>query len=184
MIDKSWFERDREDIVALCREYTFTNWRDQGGWQPCGVITGGKGSYFWDANGNRYLDLSSQFMCVTAGHQHPKIINAIIEQAQQLCYVDPRYATAPRAELGRLLAEITPKNLTKVFLCMSGSDANENALKDSQDVHREAQIYCYLSFISWCLTWGKYVDWRIATLVNRTRTSGSDSCASTLLLSM
>jgi taurine--2-oxoglutarate transaminase len=66
---------------------------------------------------------------VNAGHQHPKIVEAIREQAESLCYISPPFASHPRAELGRLLVEVTPKSLTKVFLSMSGSDANENALK-------------------------------------------------------
>jgi taurine--2-oxoglutarate transaminase len=129
MSNKGWTERNPEKVSELCREYSFTNWRDQGGWQPRKVVTGGRGSYFWDADGNRYLDLSSQFMCVNAGHQHPKIIEAINEQTQRLCYVDPRFATYPRAELGRLLAEVTPEKISKFFLCLSGSEANENAVK-------------------------------------------------------
>lgn len=129
MADFNWKTRNSAEVADLCKTHTLTNWRSQKGWEPRAVVAGGEGSYFWDVEGKRFLDFSSQYMCVNAGHQNPKIINAIKEQAEKICYVDPRHATHPRAELGRLLAEITPPNLNKFFICMSGSDANENALK-------------------------------------------------------
>jgi taurine--2-oxoglutarate transaminase len=129
MADKTWLKRNDKEVENLSHKFTFTNWHKQGEETPRAVVTGGKGSYFWDAEGKRYLDFSSQFICMNAGHQHPKIVEAICEQAKRLCYISPPFATHPRAELGRLLVEVTPKKLTKVFVSLSGSDANENALK-------------------------------------------------------
>jgi taurine--2-oxoglutarate transaminase len=136
MNNDNWKNRSAEKVAELCREYTLTNWRAQGGLKARAVVTGGSGSYFWDDDGRRFLDLSSQFMCVNAGHQNPKIVEAIADQASKLCYIDPRFATHPRAELGRLLAEVTPSNINKFFLCLSGSEANENALKIAKMVRR------------------------------------------------
>ena len=127
MADNAWQKLNRESVSDLCRRYTFTNNRIQGSWYPRGVIVGGEGSFLIDANGKRFLDFSSQYMCVNAGHNHPKIIEAIREQSERICYVDPRYATHARAELGQLLAEITPKNIQKSLICLSGSNANEHA---------------------------------------------------------
>ena len=122
-----WQEIEREIVIDRCRKYTFTNYRAQKTWTPRGVITGGDRSYLVDQDGRRTLDFSSQYMCANAGHNHPKIIEAINEQTKQICYVDPRHATHARAELGRLLAEITPKNIKKFIICLSGSDANDHA---------------------------------------------------------
>ena len=129
MTNPSWQNRDASEVANLSHEYTFTNYSIQGPTRPRAVVTGGAGSYFWDADGKRYLDFSSQFICVNAGHNHPKIVEAICEQAKRMCYISPPFTTHPRAELGRLLVEVTPPNLTKVFVSVSGADANENALK-------------------------------------------------------
>ena len=87
------------------------------------------GVYFWDADGKRYLDFSSQLMNVNIGHQHPHVIQAIQKQAAELAFAHPGIATAPRGEAGRLIAEVTPKNLNKTFFCLGGAEANENAIK-------------------------------------------------------
>ena len=126
-MQKSWEECSRAEVTELCKKHTFTNYCAQGSWTPRGVITASKGSFIFDENGKKYLDFSSQYMCVNAGHQNRKIIDAIKKQVDLLCYVDPRYATRPRAELGRLLAEITPNNIEKSIICLSGSDANDHA---------------------------------------------------------
>ncbi|MCJ7625035.1 MAG: aminotransferase class III-fold pyridoxal phosphate-dependent enzyme [Anaerolineaceae bacterium] len=147
MAEKGWQNLDRDSVIDLCRKYTFTNYRAQGNWEPRGVITGGRGSYIVDADGTRYLDFSSQYMCANAGHNHPKITAAIRKQTERICYVDPRYATHARAELGRLLAEITPKSIEKSIICLSGSDANDHAHQIArQFTGRNKFITTYRSF--------------------------------------
>jgi taurine--2-oxoglutarate transaminase len=129
MENQIWRDRSPEEVAKLSHDHTFFNWAVQGTTPPRAVITGGKGCYFWDTEGKRYLDFSSQFISVNAGHNHPKIKQAICEQVENLCYISPPFTTHARAEFGRLLVEVTPKRLTKVFASLSGSDANENALK-------------------------------------------------------
>ena len=147
MAKKAWQDRDRQTVAEMCRDYTFTNYRSQGSWKPRGVIVGGEGAYIIDANGERILDFSSQYMCVNAGHNHPKIVAAICDQANQHCFVDPRYATHPRAELGRLLAEVTPASIVKSIICMSGSDANDHAHQIArQFTGKDKFITTYRSF--------------------------------------
>jgi len=68
-------------------------------------------------------------MNVNIGHQHPKVVQAIQEQAAQLCFVQPALATEPRGRLGQMLAEVTPGNLKKTLFCLGGAEANENAIK-------------------------------------------------------
>ena len=127
MSNQTWQDRDKESVAEMCRRYTFTNYRSQGDWNPRGVIVDGEGSYIIDADGKRFLDFSSQYMCVNTGHNHPKVVEAICDQAKRVCFVDPRYATHPRAELGRLLEEVTPESIKKSIICLSGSDANDHA---------------------------------------------------------
>jgi len=117
-----------QEIVDLSKEYTFFSWSVQGQVNPIPVEKA-EGVYFWDAEGKRYLDFSSQLMNTNIGHQHPKVVKAIQEQAAKLCFVHPGNTTEVRAKLGKKLAEVTPGNLKKTFFALGGAEANENAIK-------------------------------------------------------
>ena len=92
-------------------------------------VAGGEGRYFWDYDGKRYLDFASQLVNVSIGHQHPKVVAAIKEQADKLCTIGPPMATEARSTLARMLAEVTPGDLTMSFFTNGGAEANENAIK-------------------------------------------------------
>lgn len=121
-------EMTSQEMVDLSREYTFFSWTVQSQAKPIPVKKA-KGVYFWDVDGKRYLDFSSQLMNTNIGHQHPKVVKAIKDQADDLCFVHPGNATAPRGLLGKKLAEVTPGKLKKTFYTLGGSEANENAIK-------------------------------------------------------
>ncbi len=121
-------ESRAQELIDLNRRYTFFSWSVQSAVKPLAVVRA-KGCYFWDAEGKRYLDFASQLMNVNTGHQHPKVVAAIKQQADKLCYAYPGLATEPRGELGRLLAEVTPGDLTKTFFTLGGADAVDNAIK-------------------------------------------------------
>jgi taurine--2-oxoglutarate transaminase len=97
---------DPAGIGQYERQYILNSWSAQKSFKPF-IISKAKGSCFWDEKGKRYLDFCSQLVNVNAGYQHPKIIQALKEQANKMCYVSPAFANENRAELGRLLAEIT-----------------------------------------------------------------------------
>jgi taurine--2-oxoglutarate transaminase len=92
-------------------------------------VAGAEGRYFWDYDGKRYLDFASQLVNVSLGHQHPKVVAAIKEQADRLTTIGPMMANEKRSELARLLAEVTPGDLTMSFFTNGGAEANENAIK-------------------------------------------------------
>ena len=117
-----------QQIVDLNRQYTLFSWSAQRAVHPI-PMTHAEGVYFWDADGRRYMDFSSQVMNVNVGHGHPKIIAAIKEQADRLLYAAPGFATDVRGELGQALAEIAPGDLHKSFFTLGGAEANENAIK-------------------------------------------------------
>jgi len=117
-----------DEIVQLSKEYTFFSWSIQSQVNPIPVEKA-DGVYFWDADGKKYIDFSSQLMNTNIGSQHPKVIKAIQDQAEKLCFVHPGNATAPRALLGKKLADVTPGKLKKTFFALGGSEANENAIK-------------------------------------------------------
>jgi taurine--2-oxoglutarate transaminase len=117
-----------QDIVNLNRQYTLFSWSVQSATNPI-PITRAQGVYFWDAQGKTYLDFSSQLMNLNIGHQHPKVVKAIQDQAAQLSYAHPGMATEARGLLGQKIARIAPGNLNKTFFCLGGAEANENAIK-------------------------------------------------------
>jgi taurine--2-oxoglutarate transaminase len=116
------------DIAQKNKDYTLVSWSAQGNWNPIPIVRG-EGVYVWDANGKRYLDWASQLVNVNIGHSHPHVVKAIQEQAAQLCYVNPSFATEPRGRLGEMLAEVTPGSLSKTFFTNGGADGIENAMK-------------------------------------------------------
>lgn len=117
-----------EEIVALSREHTFFSWSVQGAIDPI-AIDRAEGIYLYTPDGRRIIDFNSQLMSVNIGHGDRRVIDAITEQALKLQYVQPAFATEPRARLGAKLAEIMPGDLDKVFFTLGGAEAIENAIK-------------------------------------------------------
>jgi taurine--2-oxoglutarate transaminase len=115
-------------IVADAKEHVLYSWSVQSQINPI-AVAGAQGRHFWDYEGKRYLDFASQLVNLNIGHQHPKIIQAIKEQADQLCTIGPPMASESRSRLGRMLADVTPGDLSVSFFTNGGAEANENAIK-------------------------------------------------------
>ncbi|HEY4616200.1 MAG TPA: aspartate aminotransferase family protein, partial [Citricoccus sp.] len=96
--------------------------------QPMTVIKA-EGSYLWDGQGRRLLDFSSQLVNTNIGHQHPRVVEAIVDQARTLCTIAPAHVNDARSEAARLIAERTPGNLDHVFFTNGGADAVEHAIR-------------------------------------------------------
>ena len=119
---------NKDEIKSLSINYNLQSWSKQKGLNPIPVEKG-EGIYFWDLDGKRYSDMSSQLVNLNAGHGNRKIIDAIKEQAEKYCYISPSYASEPRARLAKMIIDLMPDNMGKVFFTNGGADANENALK-------------------------------------------------------
>jgi taurine--2-oxoglutarate transaminase len=117
-----------QHVRELDKEYVLHSWSVQSQIAPISVA-GGLGRHFWDYDGKKYLDFSSQLVNLSLGHQHPKVVEAIVEQARTLCTIAPSVANDKRSELAQLLAEVTPGNLKASFFTNGGAEANENAIK-------------------------------------------------------
>ena len=117
-----------QEVSAWTKKLNYGTWRYQKSWNPMHIVDA-EGCHFTDGNGKRYLDLSSQLMCVNLGHKNQAVIEAIEAQARALIYVAPSYATDVRVELSRLLLEVLPEGLVKFFFATSGAEANEAAFK-------------------------------------------------------
>lgn len=110
------------------RRHVLHSWSAHGTLQPV-VVAGAAGSHFWDEHGRRWLDFSSQLVNVNVGHQHPKLIAAIKAQAETLCTVAPYHANEATSEAARLIAELAPGDLNRVFFTNGGAEAVENAIR-------------------------------------------------------
>ncbi|MDX2007254.1 MAG: aminotransferase class III-fold pyridoxal phosphate-dependent enzyme [Meiothermus sp.] len=119
-------ERSSKEIVQENRDYSMFSWSVQSTSNPI-HMTKSKGVWFWDGDGNKWIDFSSQLININVGHQHPKVLEAIKKQVDELCFAGPSFATEPRGVLGKKLAEVT--GLAKAFYTLGGSEANENAMK-------------------------------------------------------
>ncbi|MCW2523247.1 MAG: putative aminotransferase [Frankiales bacterium] len=117
-----------EDTYSLDRKYVFHSWSAQAALKPM-VITSAEGSYVVDGDGNRLLDLSSQLVNTNIGHQHPKVVAAIKEQADLLCTVAPQHANAARGRAAELIIERAPANMERVFFTNGGAEAVEYAIR-------------------------------------------------------
>src|SRR5712692_6309175 len=120
-----------EQVVADDRRYLIHSWSVQSALSPL-PVAGAEGRYFWDYEGKRYLDFASQLVNVSIGHQHPKLVAAIKEQADRLCTIGPPMANDKRSELARLVAEAMPGDLNRTFFTNGGAEANENAIKTAR----------------------------------------------------
>lgn len=118
----------KEEIKELQRDYVLQSWSRQKGLNPIPVEKA-EGIYFYDYDGNRYSDMSSQLVNMNLGFGNRDIIEAIKEQAEKLCFVGPSYAVESRSKLAKMIIDLMPDNFGKVFFTNAGADANENAVK-------------------------------------------------------
>jgi taurine--2-oxoglutarate transaminase len=116
------------EIERMDREHVFGTWAYQREVNPT-EVTSGDGVYFTDARGVQRLDFSAQLMCSNLGHSAERVAEAMAEQARRGAYFAPSLTTENRARLGKLLAEITPGDLSKTFFSTSGTEAVEAAIK-------------------------------------------------------
>lgn len=87
----------------------------------------GRGAKVWDSDGKEYLDFLAGIAVNGVGHCHPRVVQAIQEQAATLIHTSNLYYTAPQARLAAKLSEISA--FEKAFFCNSGAEANEAAIK-------------------------------------------------------
>ncbi|MCD7855387.1 MAG: aminotransferase class III-fold pyridoxal phosphate-dependent enzyme [Clostridiales bacterium] len=99
------------------------------------------GIYFWDYNGKKYYDMSSQLANVNLGYGNKDITEAVKSQIEKLPYIAPALASGPRSELAKLLIELAPDNMEKVFFTCGGSDANEAAVYAARTFTGRSKVF-------------------------------------------
>ena len=117
-----------KEVAHLDRTHVFHSWSAQAQIAPL-PVAGGEGSYFWDFDGNRYLDFSSQLVFTNIGHQHPKVIRAIQDQAELYTTVAPQHANEARGKAAQRITARAGAHHNKVFFTNGGADGIENAIR-------------------------------------------------------
>jgi taurine---2-oxoglutarate transaminase len=108
--------------------HSLFSWSKQSGLNPINVERA-EGVYFYDYEGKKYIDFSSQLMNVNIGHNDSRVKDAVMKQMEQVNYVFPGAITKARGDLSKKLAEIAPGTINKTFFTLGGAEAIENAIK-------------------------------------------------------
>jgi acetylornithine/LysW-gamma-L-lysine aminotransferase len=103
-------------------------------------IEEGDGVYVYGDDGTEYLDMGASYACVPLGHGHEAVHDAVTEQFGKLTYVQASYPNATRTALYELLAETAPGDIDYTWLCNSGTEANEAALKFARAATGESKV--------------------------------------------
>lgn len=111
-----------EELINLDKKYVMQTY----GRYPL-ALKDGKGALVRDFEGKTYIDCFAGIAVNNVGHCHPKVVEAICNQAKKLIHTSNLYYTEPQIELAKLLAEISVHD--KSFFCNSGAEANEGAVK-------------------------------------------------------
>ena len=129
------FSNRHMDLVARDSE-SIMGWR----YEPRVMITGGKGSKLSDIDGNEYYDCSAGMMCLVLGHAHPELVETIKEQAEQIVHESSWYSNPWAVELAELMASTLPGDLKVMNYAVTGSEANEIAMRMSLSVTGQFDI--------------------------------------------
>ncbi|SFC45127.1 acetylornithine aminotransferase [Parapedobacter composti] len=93
------------------------------------TITSAQGSTVWDAQGNEYLDLYGGHAVISIGHTHPHYVKRLTDQLNRIGFYSNSVEIPLQQQLADLLGRVSGKDNYQLFLCNSGAEANENALK-------------------------------------------------------
>lgn len=133
-------------VYDLDRAHVFHSWSAQAQIKPL-PIAAAEGCHFWDYDGNRYLDFSSQLVNVNIGHQHPKVVKAIQDQAARLATIAPQHANDMRGEAAKRIVDRAGTRHQKVFFTNGGADAVENAIRMARlHTHKHKVLSAYRSY--------------------------------------
>ena len=117
-----------EEIKQTQKQYVLQSWNKQRGLDPI-PIEHCDNIYLYDYDGNRYADMSSLHVNMNVGYGNQDINNAIKKKLDRYAFISEAYADEDRAKLAKMIVELMPDNMGKVFFTNAGADANENAIK-------------------------------------------------------
>jgi len=107
--------------------------------KPIGIERG-EGATLYADDGTEYLDFGASYAVTPVGHCHPRVVDAVQSQVEDLMYVQASYPVEARTELYEKLATVSPPGLDNVWLCNSGTEANEAAIKFARNATGNGKI--------------------------------------------
>ena len=107
------------------------------------TITKAKGSYVWDEKGTEYLDMYGGHAVISIGHTHPYWVSAIEKQLHQIAFYSNSVIIPIQTQLAEKIGTVSGKENFQLFLCNSGAEANENALKLASFVTGRKKIIAF-----------------------------------------
>jgi taurine--2-oxoglutarate transaminase len=128
------------DLARRQRELVFSTWSAQNRPTPPFEIVAGEGARFTTADGAGWIDLGSMTWNANLGHGHPRMKAALAAAAGRGLLAYPSSVFPDKVRAGELLAEVTPRGLDRSFICLSGAEANENAVKMARMVTGRQKI--------------------------------------------
>ena len=131
-----------EEVKSKQKEYVLQSWSKQGALNPIPVEKA-EGIYFYDYDGKRYADMSSQLVNLNLGFGNKDIADAIKAQVDKFCFVGPSYAVESRSTLAEMIINLLPEEFGKVFFTNAGADANENAIKIAKAFTKRNGVICF-----------------------------------------
>ena len=124
---------EAREVYEKERAHVLAPWTAWGKHDPM-VVTKSEGVYLWDGDDNEYLDFTGQLVYTNVGHQHPRVVEAIKTQAETLCTIGPSNANDQRSQLAKMISDLLPDTLNKVFFTNGGTEANEHAVRMAREV--------------------------------------------------
>jgi 2,2-dialkylglycine decarboxylase (pyruvate) len=125
MVEKRFkFSNSHHDLMRRDAE-SLLGWR----YEPRVVFTGGHGIHLTDVDGNDYFDMTSGMMCMVLGHSHPELVDTMRQQAEKLVHQSSWYVSPWLIEFAELIASTLPSELQLVNFAVTGSEANEIAMR-------------------------------------------------------
>lgn len=133
----------REEVLEMDRAYNVHSWSAQNALKAIIPVEKSEGIYFYDYDGKRYADMCSQLVNLNLGHGNQQVIDAIKQQAEDLCFVAPGNAVGIRAALAKKIVSHAPEGMGKarVFFTNGGADANENAIKMARIYTGKSKVF-------------------------------------------
>lgn len=140
------YAMESAEIKKIDKEHIIHSWVVNDDLDPL-VVKDVAGTYLIDGKNNQILDFACGSVCVNIGHKHPKIVAAIQQQAEHICYIRPEFTCESRAAFGKALAQVTPGDLDKFFFTVSGAESVENAVKMARFFSKKHKILSrYMSY--------------------------------------
>lgn len=130
-----------QEIVDLSKKYNLFTWCPQNKANPLPILKA-DGCYFYDYDGNKWFDLSSQQVQINVGFNNQKVIGAVQEQVGRLANVAPHFTTDIRAALSKkIIEDVAPDHMGRVLFTLGGADANEYAIRIAKKYTGKYKIF-------------------------------------------